>query len=178
MFEIRKKPAHNYSPIDMLFGDLPLSYWGAIDSKELPWTLFKKVKENLAKDDKQQAIATLKEIIGLPQLESRQYLQAYYFLNELQGFVDGEVEIFGVIVEIGLPDGLVSQIGPWKTQRPAAPENKMARLNFLTSHGLHFGEASQQQLFRDPLAGKTMYAMLQVMQELTTKAIEPEKRRA
>ena len=222
MFGIKKKPAHIYSSTDMLFGNLPLSYLAAIDSKELPWKLFKKVNEYLAKDDRQEAIRTLKEIIGMPDLESRQYLQAYYFLNELQGFIETEIKILGVIVEISMPGGLdtlavyadhsaryynytgksviwqgndssldtliddifiqgkyiVSQVGLWKTQRPDAPGRQMARLNFLTSHGLHFGEAGQRQMFRDPVAGKTMYAMLGVMQELTFKTFQPEKLRA
>lgn len=68
----------------MLFGDLPLSYWASTDSLEIPWALFKEVKKNLDKDDISKAIDILRKIIDLPGLESRQYLQAYHFLNELK----------------------------------------------------------------------------------------------
>lgn len=47
----------------------------------------------------------------------------------------------------------------------------MARINFLTSKGLHFGEASQQLLFNDPMAGKLMHGMLNLMNALIDKSI-------
>ncbi len=62
---------------------------------------------------------------------------------------------------------IIQQIGPWGRRSssflllPAKP-----RLNMLTSHGLFFGEAPQMALFNDPLAGPTMYAMLDMMQTL------------
>lgn len=73
MFEATKKSAEIFSAIDMLFGDLPLSYWACINSNEAPWTLFKEVQKSLDGNKKEEAIATLKEIINMPGLESRQY---------------------------------------------------------------------------------------------------------
>lgn len=65
---------------------------------------------------------------------------------------------------------IVPRIGPWEGERPGAPANGYARLNMLTSHGLYFGEAPQMTLFNDPLAGKTMYAMLNIMEALINKS--------
>lgn len=205
MNELNEKPAG-----DMLFGDLPLDRWAANKCDDLPWNLFKAVKLAIDNGNNPAAIEILKKIVGLPNLESRQYLQAYYFLNNLQGITKDKIQLFGVVVEVGMPQGndtlavyadysaryfnysgsaiiwehgdnlldalidriltgsmdIVSGIGPWKDQRPAPPAEGLARINFLTSHGLHFGEAGQQTLFNDPVAGKIMYGMLEVMQQL------------
>ena len=81
MFGINKKPAETFSVIDMLFGDLPLSYWAGINSNEEPWTLFKKVKNSIDRNNTDDAIDVLKTIINTPAFESRHYLQAYFFLT-------------------------------------------------------------------------------------------------
>ena len=219
MLESNKKTIETISSRDMLFGDLPLEYWGAADCNDTPWNLFKEAKISLAKGNSLDAIETLKKITCIPGLESRQYLQAYHFINELQGFTEDEIKLLGVVAEVSMPEGhdtlaiyadhsamyynysgntinwehgdnsldqlidnilvqgmdIVAKIGPWKDARPEPPGTKMARINFLTSHGLHFGEANQQALFNDALAGKTMYAMLDVMQALTSKTHLPNK---
>lgn len=205
-----KKMGTTFSTYDMLFGDLPLTYWASLESSEIPWNLFKQVKKNIDNLDKDSAVDLLNEIINMPGLESRQYLQAYHFLNELQESDRSDTTIFGVVLEINMPQGndtlavyadhsaryynysgksiiwehgdnaldelidgifeqsknVVSQIGPWKNLRPLPPTNNLARINFLTSNGLHFGEASQQLLFNDPMAGKLMYGMLDLMNAL------------
>ena len=65
---------------------------------------------------------------------------------------------------------IIPHIGPWEGERPGVPASGYARLNMLTSHGLFFGEAPQMTLFNDPLAGKTMYAMLSIMEALINKS--------
>lgn len=213
MFGFNRTPAETFSAIDMLFGDLPLSYWAGINSTEEPWTLFKEVQKALQENNNEEAIVTLKKITNIPGLESRQYLQAYFFLNQLLQTKVGDLKIFGVVAEVSMPQGcdtlavyadhsaryynysgsaivwehgdnslnelvdeiisqgkiLAGQIGPWESPRRAAPAQGMARINFLSSHGLHFGEANQQALFNDPLAGKIMYAMVEVMQALINR---------
>jgi hypothetical protein len=208
-----KKPVINIAVRDTLFGDLPVDYWASTDSNELPWNLFKEAKRSMDKGNKDKAIETLKSITSLPSLESRHYLQAYYFLSKLEVIPDGPVKIYGVLLEVGMPEGLdilavytnytaryynysgraiiwessdallenkidnilvqsmdtVRQIGPWKDIRRSAPSNKMARINFLTSHGLHFGEATQSVLFNDPLASKILYALMDVRDTLIHK---------
>ena len=214
MFESNRNTGQTISSRDMLFGDLSLEYWAAVDSSDIPWNLFKDAKKSVAIGNSLDAVETLKKITCIPGLESRQYLQAYHFINELQGFSEDEIKLFGVVVEVSMPEGhdtlaiyadhsaryynysgntifwehednsldplidtilvqgmdIVAKIGPWKDARPVPPGTKMARINFLTSHGLHFGEADQHALFNDALAGKTMYAMLDVMQALTSKS--------
>lgn len=72
-----------------------------------------------------------------------------------------------VIIEQGTT--IIQYIGPWQDARPAAPVSGNARINILTSHGLYFGEAGQMVLFKDAMAGKTMYAMLDMMETLISK---------
>jgi hypothetical protein len=198
---------------DTLFGDLPLSHWAKPGTNELPWSAFKAVTKSIEAGNEAAAIILLKEIIALPDLESRHYLQAFHFLNQLGIAPEGEIKIFAVVVEVAMEDGvdllavyadhsaryynfsgaaiiwdaaddgitskidhilelskdIVDKIGPWEGERPAVPKDGFARVNFLTSHGLHFGEADQTVLFRDPMAGKLMYAMLNMMETLTEK---------
>jgi len=198
---------------DTLFGDLPLNYWANLGANELPWPAFKEVQQNMDNRNKQAAIKLLQDIIAMPNLESRHYLQAFYFLNQLGIAAEGTIKIFGVVVEVAIEDGvdllavyadhtaryynfsgaaviwdaeddniagkidhilelskeIVDKIGPWEGERPGIPKGGFARVNFLTSHGLHFGEADQTVLFRDPMAGKLMYAMLNMMETLTEK---------
>lgn len=198
---------------DTLFGDRPFDYWASINSKGSPWSLFKDAKRSLDKGDKVRAIEILKEIISLPALESRHYLQAYYFLHNAGVVPEGDIKIYGVVAEVSMPDGLdllavyadhsaryynysgrsiiweapdhsldaaiddillqamdtVKQIGPWKEARRPAPSGETARINFLTSHGLHFGEAAQSVLFSDPLARKIMVGVMGVRDALINK---------
>lgn len=212
MNQLRETTAN--APVrDTLFGDYPLSYWGSINSTDLPWTIFKAVKEHVDNGDEANAVELLKKIINLPGLESRHYLQAFHFLNQLDVAAAGAATIFGVIAEVAIEDGvdllavyadhsaryynysgaaiiwdsadeliagkidhilvlskdIVTKIGPWQGERPAAPKEGFARINFLTSHGLHFGEAEQAVLFNDPMASDLMYAMLNMMETLTGK---------
>jgi len=210
------QPVKNIPVRDMLFGDLPLSFWGAVQSNELPWTLFQKVRELDEEGEDSSAIETLREIIALPGLESRQYLQAFHFLRNLYSVTENDKKLYGVVVEVTMEEGtdllavyadhsarylnytgssivwetrnsaidqkidtilslgkdIVKQIGPWTGERPGVPRTGFARLNFLTPAGLHFGEAQQSALFQDPMAGKIMYAMLDMMDTLTSMVIK------
>jgi len=219
MFNFKKNPLPVMPLRDMLFGDVSMHYWVGINCNDTPWDLFKEAKKSIESNNTAAAIATLRQITRLPGLESRQYLQAFYFLRQLTGDKEGDLKIFGVVVEIGLPEGvdtlavyadhsaryynysgsvitfdqadivlenlidtimmrvtgIVSKIGHWKGVRPAAPARDRARISFLTSHGLYFGEANQYALFNDVLAGKTMYAMLDVMKALINKTKAPNR---
>lgn len=213
MFTLTKKPVKNITTRDLLFADLPLEQWAAVTSDEAPWHLFKEAKKYIDKGYKNTAIESLKEIISLPQLESRQYLQAYHCLQKLGYIPQTPVMLLGVVAEVGMPEGcdllavyadhkaryynysgkgviwehpdnsidakiddilklgtdILAQTGPWNGERPHAPLNGMARINMLTSHGLYFGQADQRTLFNDPIGGKIMYAMLDMMEILISK---------
>jgi len=214
-------PVEN-SPIrDTLFGDLPLNYWANVNSADIPWSFFKDAEEAIKRGAMQEAIEKLQHIIALPDLESRQYLQAYFFLNELGIPAEGKLEVLGIILEVAMPEGVdllaiyadhsaryynysgraiiwqtaddslddriedilyegmrvVEKIGPWKEARLPAPANGMARINFLTTHGLHFGEAPQSVLFKDAMAGRILFDLMDLRDSLIDKVSRsPEKK--
>ncbi len=206
-------PVHNISIRDTLFGDLPLNYWANLNNADIPWNLFKDAEDSISNGAKQEAIEKLQHIIALPDLESRQYLQAYFFLNELGIPAQGKLEVFGIVLEVAMPEGVellaiyadhsaryynysgsaiiwqskddslddriedilydgmrvVEKIGPWKDERLAAPANGIARINFLTTHGLHFGEAPQAVLFKDATAGRILHDLMALRDSLIDK---------
>lgn len=195
---------------DMLFGDLPMTQWPAGDAAEIPWEQFRQARIYKELGQDAEAGSLLQMILNAPELESRHYLQAWHFLRQGGMTLDFPVELYGMVVEVAMEEGLdllaiyadgsaryynysgsgivwdmpdeevgrkinaileqgrkiLQHIGPWEGDRPPAPATGKARINLLTSHGLYFGEAPQMALFNDPLAGPTMYAMLDMMQTL------------
>jgi hypothetical protein len=97
---------------DTLFGDTPLSRWaqpGTADAqKQEPWASFAWAKQSLDLGDKQSAISIFQNILEMPNLESRQYLQAWHFLRDLgvSPPQDSAKEVLGVVVEVGMDRGL------------------------------------------------------------------------
>ena len=113
MFDWMKgKPVQGRSEMrDTLFGDLPLPQWvsGSTNSMSLePWASFGRVKHSLESGDTQSATQTLRRILEMPGLESRQYLQAWHFLRGLGVTPPNEKgkDLLGVVVEVGLEKGL------------------------------------------------------------------------
>lgn len=66
---------------------------------------------------------------------------------------------------------IVQQIGPWDKARRPQPTSGNARISFLVSDGLYFGEAPINTLFNDPLAARALQAATSLMQYLTAHAI-------
>ena len=67
-------------------------------------------------------------------------------------------------------DNIVKQIGPWDKQARLEPPAKgLARITFLVSDGLYFGQAPINDLFSDPLSGPALNAATLLMQHLTHK---------
>lgn len=64
-------------------------------------------------------------------------------------------------------EAVVRQIGPWEADRLQPPGPGAARINFLVSDGLYFGQAALAQLTSDPLAGPVMDAATTLMIYLT-----------
>jgi len=96
---------------DALFGDIPLSRLLPISPEILhmePWASFARAKELIDARETQSAIQTFRHILETPQLESRNYLQAWLFLRELgvDPPQETEKELLGVVVEVGMPKGL------------------------------------------------------------------------
>jgi hypothetical protein len=64
---------------------------------------------------------------------------------------------------------VVNQIGPWDKKRLPPPVTGNARMTFLVSDGLYFGEAPIEMLYNDPMAGPVMGNATQLLQFLTEK---------
>ena len=96
---------------DALFGDMPMSQFLTISSEAValePWASFLGAKQLIDSGEPKAAAEALHRILGIPQLESRHYLQAWHFLREL-GIDSPEEEketLLGVIVEVGMEKGL------------------------------------------------------------------------
>lgn len=95
---------------DTLFGDVPISQWaaGAASPHDEPWSSFVQAREHLASGRPKEAIRVFHRVLAMPDLESRHYAQAWHFLREAGVCPDAAVakKLYGVIVEVGLADGL------------------------------------------------------------------------
>jgi hypothetical protein len=108
---LRKRPGDTAPDIrDVLFGDVPLHEWAGQDraSAKAPWSWFVSAAKHLEAGNRPQAIEQLKKVIEAPGLESRHYLQAWYFLRQLGAPppVAQAKEVYGVVVEYALEQGL------------------------------------------------------------------------
>ena len=95
---------------ELLFGDVPLSQWAgeANANEEEPWLSFGRARECSATGRPGQAVEALQQIVAMPDLESRHYLQAWCFLREAGVLPGGDVakDVLGVVVEVSLRKGL------------------------------------------------------------------------
>lgn len=67
---------------------------------------------------------------------------------------------------------IIAQIGPWDKPRKPAPTRDNARLSFLVSDGLYFGEGPVDVLFKDSLANPALTSATQILKYLTEKSLE------
>lgn len=67
-------------------------------------------------------------------------------------------------------ENVVKNIGPWDKPRLIYPKNGYARITFLVSDGLYFGEASTNDLFNDKMGGSVLNSGAMLMQYLMEKA--------
>jgi hypothetical protein len=109
LFGKKKEAAPN--PIrETLFGDMPLNQWpeGGVSSESFPWSEFVSARSHLAAARQSDAIGCWQQIVGLPGLDPRHYLQAWHFLRQ-QGQEpppDAARQVLGVVVEVAMPEGL------------------------------------------------------------------------
>ena len=87
------------SPLKSSMNDLSLELWDDMTNHDEPWGLFKETRKNVDKADTNAAIRSLTEIINMPGLDSKLYLQAYYFLNKLVAFSEKYFDLYGVKYE-------------------------------------------------------------------------------
>ena len=64
-------------------------------------------------------------------------------------------------------ESIIAQIGPWDKPRKPAPTRNNARLSFLVSDGLYFGEGPVDVLFKDSLANPALTSATQLLKYLT-----------
>ena len=67
---------------ELLFGDVPIEDWAG-SSPEPPWIHFQDAEHAMARADVPAAEAALHAVLDTPDLESRQYLQAWSCLRQL-----------------------------------------------------------------------------------------------
>jgi len=67
---------------------------------------------------------------------------------------------------------IVNQIGVWDKPRRPAPTTGNARITFLVSDGLYFGEGPINVLFNDQLASPALTSATYLMQYLIEKSLE------
>ena len=79
----KEQPTAN-SIRETLFGDRPLDEWppANLDANEFPWIAFASARSHLAGGNQTAAIDCWEQIVGTPDLEPRQYLQAWHFLRQ------------------------------------------------------------------------------------------------
>jgi hypothetical protein len=110
MFNLFKKKPQQPEIRDVLFGDLPISQWpsktAASDAET--WLSFAKARDHLTSGHTREAVHLFQGVLEMPELESRHYVQAWHFLREVGVQPDDAVakDLLGVVVEVGLPEGL------------------------------------------------------------------------
>ena len=70
---------------------------------------------------------------------------------------------------------IVKKIGTWDKPRRPHPKKGTARLTFLVSDGLYFGEGPIDVLFNDPLASPALSSGTELMRYLTEKVANSSK---
>lgn len=109
---MKRKSAPKPSGIrETLFGDQPLTLFLSVGQETLAselWASFGRAKALIDAGDAKGAVDTLFQILSMPQLESRMTLQAWHVLRELGEHppLESEKQVLGVVVEVGLPQGL------------------------------------------------------------------------
>lgn len=106
--EDKKNKNSSYAIRDTLFGDMPISAWNGNNSSDEPWVSFQEVEKYLESDNTRMATKLLNKIIKTPNLESRHYIQAWYFLKSLgvNPPDDKAKEVFGVVIEVAMKEGV------------------------------------------------------------------------
>jgi hypothetical protein len=91
---------------ELLFGDVPIESWAGT-SNEPPWTHFQAAEHAMANADVPAAEAALHAVLDTPALESRQYLQAWSCLRQLDrdALTDLPERLFGVVLDVPLEQG-------------------------------------------------------------------------
>lgn len=106
----RRKSAAPNPMRETLFGDRPLDRWppDGASTDGFPWSAFVSARSHLTAGRQGDAIACWRQVAQHPELEPRQYLQAWHFLRQhgQQPPPDQAKQVLGVVVELAMPEGL------------------------------------------------------------------------
>lgn len=76
----------------------------------------------------------------------------------------------------GSSQNIINKIGPWDKPRRPNPTKGNVRISFLVSDGLYFGEGPMNVLFNDPMAKPALAKATELMQYLTQKSLNSNKK--
>ena len=94
-----------------LFGDVPLAEIVRAHPKVKlgePWASFQRARDLRDGGDVSSAKKAVRQILAMPDLETRVFLQAWHTMGELGETPpqDRAKEVLGIVVEVGMPKGL------------------------------------------------------------------------
>jgi hypothetical protein len=91
----------------LIYGDAPAEKWLANDSEGEPWASFRRARDLAAAGQADEAVAIWQRIAATEGLESRQTLQAWYFLRQAgyQAPADQARVALGAVAEIPVKSG-------------------------------------------------------------------------
>jgi hypothetical protein len=84
-------------------GNMALNEWPKEDIKEQPWSMFVNARNKLVRQHIPEAEKIYRQIIETPGLETRHYMQAWFFLRcfaKVQPSADVAKKVYGVMVEV------------------------------------------------------------------------------
>jgi len=108
----KKTPKPEFSEIrELLFADVPLSDWKPRDATPDaagPWNDFEAARLALGRGDTVSAVAALRRVVEVADVETRQSLQAWHCLRQLgvKPELNQGKRVLGVVLEVHLDDGL------------------------------------------------------------------------
>ena len=86
---------------------MPLAEWPRGDRLESPWSIFVAARQSFEAGKAEEAKNYFRQVLALPRLESRHYLQAWHELRHLGVQPTTEAkQLLGVVVEVALDHGL------------------------------------------------------------------------
>jgi hypothetical protein len=187
LFKANSKPPHHY-PFDILFAetssadDLQKIIDDSSSDPRIKILAYNKQLANGYKLGKKELLAVIVEVgldNGLDVLASFNNGTARY-ISQTGKMIAWETATDEKANELTKAlftnsQAIVNQIGPWDKPRKVHPAKGIARISFLVSDGLYFGEGPMNVLFNDPMASAALNSATQLMQYLTERSLRVEK---
>jgi hypothetical protein len=182
LYKANTQPPYSY-PFDILFPEtstateLQKIIADTSSDPRIKVYAYNKQRASGCKPDKKELLAVIVEVGldgGLDVLASFQNGTARY-INQTERMLIWETTTDTKANELTKDlftksEQIVNQIGAGNNVRSPHPVKGNARITFLTSNGLSFGEAPRDVLFTDQLAGPALMSATQLMQYLMQKS--------